>query len=131
MTETTDAVTIAEAADRTGLSAHTLRYYERIGLIGDVPRDADGRRRYGASDLAWLAFLVRLRATGMPIRAMQQFADLRREGEATIASRRLLLEGHRDGVASRIAELQTDLAAITEKIDHYRRLESEHGHDDE
>ena len=83
-----------------------------------------GQRRYSADDLAWLAFLQRLRATGMPIRDMQRFVELRRQGDATIAARRALLEAHRDEVLERIAELQRDLATVTDKITHYQNLET-------
>jgi DNA-binding transcriptional MerR regulator len=118
-----EALTIAEVAALSGLSAHTLRYYERIGLLDPVARVHGGQRRYSGDDLAWLAFLQRLRATGMPIRDMRRFADLRRQGDATIAARRALLEAHRDELLERISELQRDLAAVTDKITHYQHLE--------
>ena len=73
-------LTIAEVAERTGLTAHTLRYYERIGLIAAVSRAPGGQRRYASADLDWLAFLLRLRETGMPIQGMQAFARLRSQG---------------------------------------------------
>lgn len=73
-------LTIAEVARRTGLTADTLRYYERIGLIAAVPRAPGGQRRYASADLDWLAFLLRLRETGMPIQGMQAFARLRSQG---------------------------------------------------
>ena len=81
-----EALTIADVAAMSGLSAHTLRYDERIGLLDPVARAHGGQRRYRGDDLAWLAFLQRLRATGMPIRGMQRFAELRRQGDATIAN---------------------------------------------
>ena len=77
-------LTIQQVAERTGLSAHTLRYYERAGLLDPVGRAESGRRRYAAANLAWLDFLTRLRATGMPIRQMQEFAALRRRGTETV-----------------------------------------------
>ncbi len=83
----------------TDLSAHTLRYYERIGLLGPIDRGtSSGHRRYASADLAWIEFLERLRATGIPIREKLAFAELRRGGEATAAARRALLEGHLDVV---------------------------------
>ncbi|MCC6831576.1 MAG: MerR family transcriptional regulator [Thermoleophilia bacterium] len=118
--------TITEVATIAGLSAHTLRYYERIGLLDPVPRVHGGQRRYGAGDLAWLAFVQRLRATGMPIRDMRRFAELRREGDHTIGERRELLERHRTEVLARIAELERDLTAVTGKITTYRNLETAH-----
>jgi DNA-binding transcriptional MerR regulator len=121
---TVESLTIAEVAALSGLSAHTLRYYERIGLVDPVARAHGGQRRYGAEDLGWLAFLQRLRATGMPIRDMQRFAELRRRGDSTIGERRALLEAHRDEVLERIAELQRDLATVTDKITTYHAMES-------
>jgi DNA-binding transcriptional MerR regulator len=125
-TESSGSLTIAEVAALSGLSAHTLRYYERIGLLDPVARVHGGQRRYDADDLAWLAFLQRLRATGMPIRDMQRFADLRRQGHSTVAARRALLEAHRDEVLEQIAELQRDLAVVTDKITDYHQLEHTH-----
>lgn len=132
ITEPSRQLTIAEVAALSGLSAHTLRYYERIGLLDPVARVHGGQRRYDADDLAWLAVLQRLRATGMPIRDMQRYAELRRQGDSTVALRRALLEAHRDEVLERIAELQRDLATVTDKITHYQQLEHtlEHHHSD-
>ncbi len=115
-------VSIAEAAQRTGLSRHTLRYYERAGLIESVERSTSGRRQYAASDLDWFAFLVRLRQTGMPITQMQQFARLRADGAATLEQRRQLLDEHRRHVEAAIAVQQGHLAALTDKIAHYEQL---------
>jgi DNA-binding transcriptional MerR regulator len=126
MPETTLDLTIAEMAERTGLSAHTLRYYERIGLLDPIRRGIGGQRRYGEDDLQWVAFLQRLRATGMPIRDMQRYADLRRQGDSTITERRVLLEEHRDELIGRIEELQRELQTLTDKISHYAQLEAEH-----
>ena len=79
---------IEAVARRTGLSAHTLRYYERIGLIAPVARAAGGQRRYAASDLDWIGFLQRLRETRMPIGQMLVFAELRSAGNTTVPARR-------------------------------------------
>ena len=113
---------ITETADLTGLTAHTLRYYERIGLLDPVDRGPDGRRRFREADLAWLSFLTRLRITAMPIRQMRKFADLRRLGETTVPARLELLSRHRETVRKRITELTACLAALDAKIDHYRSL---------
>lgn len=115
--------TIEQAAECTGLSAHTLRYYERIGLLDPVVRATSGHRRYGTKDLAWIAFLTRLRATGMPIRQIQEFVALRRQGESTIGARRAFLEAHEQMVQAHIAELQHNLDAITHKIALYYQRE--------
>src|SRR4051794_12795967 len=115
--------TIAEVAALSGLSAHTLRYYERIGLLDPVARVHGGQRRYDAEDLAWLAFLQRLRATGMPIRDMRRYAELRRQGDGTVAARRALLEEPGDEVLEGIADSQRDLAAVPYKIPNYEQRE--------
>ncbi len=114
-------ITIQEAAARTGLTAHTLRYYERIGLIDEVRRGTDGHRRYDADDLVWLEFLTKLRSTGMPIRDMSRYAELLREGDQTTVARKELLEAHRVRVADRIAALQQDLKVLDYKIDTYTK----------
>lgn len=120
---TTDPLTIQHVAELTGLGVHTLRYYERVGLIHAIRRAASGHRRYSPEDVAWLAFLTRLRATGMPISGMQEFAALRREGAASVARRRVLLEAHRRAVRERVSALEQHLGAIDEKVRYYRSLE--------
>jgi len=115
-------ITIGEAAQRTGLSVDTLRYYERAGLIDPVRRAPNGRR-YDEIDLLWLAFLRRLRTTGMPIAQMRRFARLRYAGDATAGERRELLEEHAGVVRNRLAELSESLEIVERKITHFRHLE--------
>jgi DNA-binding transcriptional MerR regulator len=112
---------INAAARACGLTVHTLRWYERIGLLDRVPRGPDGRRRFGEPELSWLTFLVRLRSTGMPVAEMVQYAELVRAGAGTEGERAQLLEQHRERVRARIAEQQAHLAALDIKIDMYRR----------
>ncbi|WP_437331513.1 MerR family transcriptional regulator [Sorangium sp. So ce296] len=119
------ALTIAEVAAATGTSAHTLRYYERIGLIRPVARARSGHRRYGPDDVRWVEFLRKLHATGMPIRRMLAYAALVRRGEDTISERRALLEAHRDDVAAKLAEQQAHLAIIEKKVLLYLDLEKQ------
>ncbi|MCB0212040.1 MAG: MerR family transcriptional regulator [Anaerolineae bacterium] len=121
------SLTIKEVANLTGLSGHTLRYYERIGLLDAIERAPNGHRRYSERDVAWIEFLNRLRLTGMPIRRMQDFADLRRQGDATFQQRCCLLEGHEQALRQQIAELEEHLTAIQYKIHHYKSLEETHG----
>jgi DNA-binding transcriptional MerR regulator len=117
-------ITIAEAADRSGLSAHTLRYYERIGLIHPVGRGQNGHRRYGRDDIEWLEFLIKLRTTDMPIRQMVEYAELVREGPQTASRRRAMLEAHREALRERIGELEETAAVIDRKIETYTEMES-------
>ncbi|MEZ0068184.1 DNA-binding transcriptional MerR regulator [Streptacidiphilus sp. MAP12-20] len=111
--------TIGEVAARTGLSAHTLRWYERIGLLDRPARSHHGQRRFCDADLGWLAFLGNLRATGMPVAGMLRYAELLRAGEDTRAARRELLIEHRADVLERIRDLQANLLVLDYKIDMY------------
>lgn len=114
-------LTIAEAAERTGLTPHTLRYYERDGLmLHEVGRTASGHRVYTDVDLAWVTMLTRLRATGMPIREMREYAALCRRGQGNEESRLALLQAHRSRVLEQLAEVTDHLGAIEEKIGIYR-----------
>jgi DNA-binding transcriptional MerR regulator len=115
-------LTVHEAAEATGLSAHTLRYYERIGLVSPVGRAASGHRRYSADDIAWIGFLNCLRATGMPIARMQEYAALLREGAHTLEQRIALLSDHQAAVRAEIAALQRHLLAVDEKLRRYETL---------
>ncbi|KWF36953.1 MerR family transcriptional regulator [Burkholderia pseudomultivorans] len=120
-------LTIGQVAELIGVSTHTLRYYEQAGLLRAISRTAAGHRLYAPADLDWLAFVMRLKATGMPIAQMQQFAALRADGEPTIGQRRALLVEHRDAVRAHIAELQASLAAIDAKIAYYEAAERDAG----
>ncbi|MFI8457693.1 MerR family transcriptional regulator [Kitasatospora sp. NPDC101447] len=111
--------TISEVAAASGLTAHTLRWYERIGLLDPVDRAVGGQRRYCDADLYRLAFLGRLRLTGMSIADMLKYVDMAREGERTYEGRRRLLEAQREEVRQRIADLQATLAVLDYKIDLY------------
>jgi DNA-binding transcriptional MerR regulator len=111
-------LSIAEMAERTGVSPHTLRYYERIGLL-DVDRDASGYRVYSAADFARVVFLTRLRMTGMPIRELQRYIALVGEGDATVPERRAMLLAHREAVRAQLAELTFALETIDFKIATY------------
>ncbi|ASR34222.1 MerR family transcriptional regulator [Prauserella marina] len=114
---------IAEAARRSGLSIDTLRYYERIKLLDPPERDAAGRRDYSEEDLTWLAFLTRLRTTGMPIRRMREYASLRRRGTASAGRRKAILVEQRAVVAERIEELRACMDVLDYKIGNYERIE--------
>ena len=111
-----NAYTIQEAAVLTGLSVHALRYYERAGLLPPVERMASGHRRYTADNLDWIAFLLRLRATGMSIRQMRAYADLRRQGDATVGARLALLEAHQRQIREHMCDLENHLEAIEQKM---------------
>ena len=116
-----EGLSIAEAARRTGVSVHTLRYYERAGLvITPVDRTSGGRRRYRGEDLKWIKICTRLRATGMPIKAIRRYAELVCAGAGNEQERLALLEAHRATVTAQLAEIQENLQLIDHKIDVYR-----------
>jgi DNA-binding transcriptional MerR regulator len=112
---------IQQAAIACKVSAHTLRYYERIGLLPAIARDSNGYRQYSEYDLGAVNILLRLRDTGMPIQGMKQFATLLAQGDSAIGERLELLEQHQKAVHQRILELQTNLEAIETKIQIYRK----------
>jgi len=118
-------LTIQQVAEATGLSAHTLRYYERVGLIHPIDRQENTRRRYASSDVGWIEFLLRLRATGMSIKEMQRYAELQRRGDETLAQRVEMLKSLRDKVEAHMQELNENLKLIYYKIDIYQKIVAE------
>ena len=112
---------IQEFAALTGLSADTLRYYEKEGLLAPA-RDGNGYRIYSERDAAWLAFILRLKETNMPLAQIKEFARLRAEGEATLAARYALLLAHQQALATQLARLVDHQAHLAEKLRHYEAL---------
>ena len=118
---TADALSISDAALATGLSAHTLRYYERAGLMLDpVERAPSSHRRYTEQDIRWVTLLTKLRATGMPIRRIREYAGLVRAGDGNESERLALLEAHRDAVLEQLDAMRRNLEAVEYKIGIYR-----------
>ena len=117
---TTTGLSIGEAAEVSGVSAHTLRYYERAGLMRPIEREGNGHRLYSEDDLGWIEVLTKLRRTGMPIRMMRRYAELVFAGEGTERDRLALLEAHRDEVRRELVELQQCLAFVEYKVEHYK-----------
>lgn len=120
---------IGELARRSGLSADTIRYYERIGLLPRADRDRSGQRDYDLSILVWIDFLRRLKMTGMPIRDMLRYAALRERGAGTETERRELLERHREEVRARLAGLSDCLFVLDNKITAYAQTMKARDHD--
>jgi DNA-binding transcriptional MerR regulator len=110
---------IGELAAISGLSAHTIRYYERIGLMPAASRNGSGHRTYDSQTLVWIEFLGRLKTTGMPLREMLRYAKLRELGPASEAERRALLVAHRNVVRAHVAELMDCLDVLDAKIAGY------------
>lgn len=117
MVETTQELSIGQVAERTGLSVHALRLYEREGLLaGPVRRRSNGRRVYTEQDVEWLANCVRFRESGMPLATIRRFADLAREGRGNEGERLKLLREHQSRITARMAELTECLALIANKV---------------
>lgn len=121
----TTLLSIQQAAMSTGLSVHTLRYYERIGLIDPVPRQANRHRFYRPEDVRWIEFLTRLRSTGMPIQKMLRYAELRRLGNclSSVSERKLMLEQHTFALEAELLALQETLVILHTKVVLYSEME--------
>ncbi|MGG7463470.1 MerR family transcriptional regulator [Plantibacter sp. YIM 135347] len=111
---------ISDVAARTGLSVHTLRYYERTGLMPrPIDRASSTHRRYTESDINWVIFLTRLRSTGMPIACVRDYAELAKRGDDTAEARLELLLRHRIAFVAKLEEMQHSLEVIDHKITLY------------
>lgn len=111
---------IQQVAAQTGLSIHTLRYYEQIGLVTPITRARNGHRAYIEDDIYRINFVTRLRAAGMPIAQIKRYTDLADQGDSTVLERLEILEAHQAAVERKIEELREHLALIGDKIAHYR-----------
>ena len=117
-----ETYTVAEAAAATEVSDHTLRYYERAGLLSPIARAENGHRRYTRDDLNWIHFLTLLRVTGMPITQMKRYMELVRAGAGNEDERLELFEQHRENMLAKINVLTNNLSAIERKINVYSGL---------
>lgn len=122
-----ETLAIQEVAQMTGLSAHTLRYYERIGWIHPIEREENTRLCYTKDDLGWIDFLLKLRATGMSIKDMQKYARLQRQGDETLPQRVEMLRSLKGNVERRIQELNEHLKLVNYKIGIYQEIILEKG----
>lgn len=124
-TENEGQLTIQQAAEMTGLSVHTLRYYERIGLIHSINRAQNTHRRYTTDDLGWIEFLNKLRATGMSIQQMKRYAELQRAGDTTLPERVEMLRALKAEAEAHIHDLEENLKLIRYKIGLYQAIVDE------
>jgi len=114
---------ISEASSLSGLSADTIRYYEKTGIVPAIFRGPDGLRRFSPENVEWLTLLYWLRKTGMPMKEMQRFALLYRQGEATVSQRRDLLLKHEQRLRERRADLDRCEEVLAYKLAAYDRIE--------
>jgi DNA-binding transcriptional MerR regulator len=120
MAEVTSGLSIGQAADRTGLSVHALRFYEREGiLVFPIGRALGGRRVYSEQDMEWLTVCTTLRASGMPLPVIRQYADLVRQGAGNEEERLALLRQHQQQVIGQIRALTDCLDVISSKVGVY------------
>lgn len=110
---------ISSFAKQTELSAYTLRYYEKLSLLMPI-RSANGRRCYSERDLQWIAFIKRLKETGMPLKEIQHYAMLRAQGNATLAARKAMLELHKNAIIQHMNTWQNHLDNLNQKLDYYQ-----------
>jgi DNA-binding transcriptional MerR regulator len=119
---TNNIITIGELARLSGLTTHTLRYYESAGVLKPAQRAANGHRRYNSSDILWLEFVLKLKLTGMPLAEIRQYAELRSQGETTLNARLAMLKLHRERLVTTLSELSECAAALDDKIRIYRTM---------
>ncbi len=112
---------IAEAATACGLSAHTIRFYEKSGMLPEIERGQDGHRRFSPRLIEWLTLLYWLRETGMPLAKMQRFAALAKMGEQGVAERRQILEDHSATLRARRRAIEKCENVLAVKIASYGR----------
>lgn len=115
-TVTSNVISIGQLARLSGLSAHTLRFYEAEGILRPVRRAANGHRRYHRDDVLWLEFVLRLKGTGMPLAEIEQYASLRALGEETLQQRLAMLKLHRERLVTQMNELMTCARVLDDKI---------------
>ncbi|MEM7209147.1 MAG: MerR family transcriptional regulator [Pseudomonadota bacterium] len=113
---------IAQAAEKSGLSVDTIRYYEKSGIVPGVARGADGKRHFSPENIDWLTLLYWLRQTGMPLKTMRDFAQLYRGGNSTVAARKTILLEHAALLQKRRSDLDRCAEQLQHKIQIYEEL---------
>lgn len=115
-------MTISKVSEKYGLSADTLRYYERIGLLPPVTRNESGFRDYGEADCNWIEFIKYMRSAGIPVEVMIEYVGLFQQGDKTVEARKAILVEQRDRLTDKINELQKTLDKLNMKISHYDNM---------
>ena len=115
-------MTITEVSRRYGLSADTLRYYERIGLLPPVPRTAGGIRDYYETSCQWIELMKCMRKAGVQIEALIEYVTLFRQGENTADARKAILVEQREQLMERMEDMQTSLNLLNQKIENYEHI---------
>lgn len=113
---------IKEFSKISGISAHTLRYYEKIGIFQEINRNYSGHRVFSENDILWAEFINRLKETGMPLEQIKKYAVLRKQGEHTAEARMKLLINHATALKKKISDEKQHLNKINEKIKYYEKI---------
>lgn len=116
-------MTIAEVSEKYQISADTLRYYERIGLIPKVKRTAGGIRDYDEASCSWVELIKCMRSAGVPIESLIEYCALTEQGDSTITARRVLLEEEQRKLREKMSEMQETLARLDYKVNRYKEAE--------
>ncbi len=111
---------VAEFSKRVGVSPHTVRYYDKVGLLDDIYRLPSGHRCFQEKDIVWFEFIQRLKETGMPIEQIREYAELRRKGKTTLIARQAILKEHSAILNQKIQTQQQHLEKLNDKINLYQ-----------
>ncbi len=114
-------MTIAEVAKKFDLTADTMRYYERMGLIPGVNRTSGGIRNYQEEDCRWIEFIKCMRGAGLPVETLIEYVRLFQMGDETFEARKALLIEQRNALAARVAEMQATLERLNKKVERYEK----------
>lgn len=112
-------MTITEVSQKYDITADTLRYYERIGLIPPVTRNPSGIREYNEEDCSWVNFMKCMRGAGLSIEVLIEYISMFQQGSSTIKARKELLVEQRNKLSQKIKEMQQTLERLDSKIDGY------------
>lgn len=110
---------IKEFAERLNISQYTLRFYEKVGVLNPIKRKKNGYREYDENDIGWMEFVLKLKDTGMPLKKIVEYAELRSHGKGTRLQRQKLLQEHEGELIKRIGILKSNLTLIQKKIEFY------------
>lgn len=113
--------TISQAAEKFGITAHTLRFYDKEGLLPFVDRGSGGRRIFKDGDLGWLRIIGCLKETGMPIREIRDYLDLCMKGDKTLQTRLDVMRAHKKKMLEKLAEIKKYMKVIDYKLDYYEK----------
>ena len=109
-------------AEKEGITTHTIRYYDREGLLPLLERTESGIRKFSEEDIHWLELICCLKNSGMPLHRIKEFMNLCLQGEATCEERKQILVEHKQAILQQMKLLETSLNTVNYKIDHYREI---------